>query len=56
MRRGLYWVNDDAPIEEVLSSGIKGRCPTCGGMVWLPCVGCGMEQRKLATEVARRIG
>lgn len=46
VRRGLYWQNDDDPIEEVLSSGDKGRCAKCGAMVWLPCVACNIEQKE----------
>jgi len=29
VRRGLLWTTDDAPIEELLSSGVKARCRDC---------------------------
>jgi len=45
VRRGLLWTTDDAPIEELLSSGVKARCRDCGHMVWLPCVACGISSR-----------
>lgn len=44
VRRGYYWKNDDFPVEEVLSSGKKGRCTKCGHLVFLPCVACRIRE------------